>query len=158
MEINVRYLTENDLDVLRDDIVEMWSKHHLNNKTLISQDSLEDTDLKKYFKRSLKRDKGFALIATIDEKVVGIIRIEEVALEEFFNYKKAYKVDDLVVKKEFRNIGVATSLLEKVKEIAKDKGIEVLKARIYSFNQPAQRFFEYKGFDKVYSEYFHPID
>jgi GNAT superfamily N-acetyltransferase len=158
MEIDIRYLNEKDLDVLEDEIREMWSKHHLNNKSLISEDTLKNTDLHKYFKRSIKRQKGFSLIAMVDEKIAGIIRVAEEPLEDFFNYKKAYIVDDLVIKSEYRRQGVATALLERVKEIAKENDIGVLKARIYTFNEPAQKFFEEKGFDQIYGEYFNTLD
>jgi GNAT superfamily N-acetyltransferase len=158
MEIKVRYLTEEDLDTLKEDIIEMWCKHHLNNRSLISENVLKDTDLKKYFKNSINKDKAFSLIATVEENIAGIVRVQEENLEDFFNYKKAYKVDDLVIKKEFRRKGVATALLEKVKEIAKDKGVTVLKARIYTFNEPAQNFFIEKGFDELYGEYFNTLD
>ncbi len=158
MKIDIRYLNEKDLDVLEDDIREMWSKHHFNNKSLISEDILKNTNLHQYFKRSIKRQKGFSLIAMVDEQIAGIIRVAQEPLEDFFNYKKAYIVDDLVVKTKYRRQGVATALLDKVKEIAKENGIGVLKARIYTFNEPAQDFFEEKGFDQLYGEYFNTLD
>ena len=158
MEMEIRYLNEKDLEVLKEDIIEMWSKHHLNNKTLISQNVLENTDLKKYFKNSIKRKNGFSLIAIVDNEIVGIVRVEEEPLEDFFTYKKAYMVDDLVVKAKFRKKGVGTALLSRVKEIAKENKVGVLKARIYTFNEPAQNFFMEKGFDPIYGEYFNTLD
>lgn len=158
MEITIRYLNEEDLDILKEDIIKMWSEHHFNNKKLIANNVLEKTNLKKYFKNSIARKKGFALIAIVESEVAGIVRIEEEPLEDFFNYDKAYKVDDLVVKSKFRRKGVATSLLSRVKEIAKENKVGALKARIYSFNEPAQRFFRDKEFDDLYSEYFCTID
>jgi GNAT superfamily N-acetyltransferase len=158
MEIDIRYLNAKDLDVLKDDIKEMWSKHHINNKSLISKDALKDTDLHKYFQRSIKRQKGFSLIALVDKEIVGIIRVAEEPLEDFYSYKKAYKIDDLVIKSQHRRKGVATALINKVKEIAKEKGVGVLKARIYTFNEPAQRFFEEKNFNQLYGEYFNVLD
>jgi GNAT superfamily N-acetyltransferase len=158
MEIDIRYLTAKDLDTLKDDIIEMWSNHHLNNRSLIAENILEDTDIKEYFKDSINKDKGFALIATIDDEIAGIVRVEEELLEDFFTNNKAYKVDDLVIKKDFRRKGVATALLNKVKEIAKENNITILKARVYSFNEPAQNFFIEKEFDQLYGEYFYTID
>jgi GNAT superfamily N-acetyltransferase len=158
MEIEIRYLTEKDLDTLKDEIKEMWSGHHLNNRSLIAESVLEDTDIKEYFKSSIKQDKGYALIASIDEEIAGIVRVEEEPLEDFFTYDKAYKVDDLVIKKDYRRKGVATKLLDRVKEIAKENNIGVLKARIYTFNEPARDFFVEKGFDPIYGEYFNTLD
>ena len=158
MNLEIRYLEKKDLDELKEDIIKMWSQHHLNNKCLISKNVLEKTDLHKYFKNSIKKNKGFALIAMVDNEIAGIVRVEEEKLEDFFNYKKAYKVDDVVIKGKFQRKGVATSLLNRVKEIAKEKGVTVLKARVYSFNEPAQRFFTDKGFDDLYAEYFFTIE
>ena len=158
MNIEIRYLEKKDLDELKKDIVKMWSQHHLNNKSLISKNVLKNTDLHKYFRNSIERKKEFSLIALVDNEVAGIVRVEEEKLEDFFNYKKAYKVDDVVIKRKFQRKRVATSLLNRVKEIAKKKGISVLKARVYSFNEPAQRFFVDKGFDDLYSEYFCTVD
>ena len=154
MEIDIRYLNKEDLDVLEGDIRDMWCKHHFNNKSLISKDTLKDTNLHKYFQRSIKRQRGFSLIAIVDKEIAGIIRVAEEPLEDFFNYKKAYKVDDLVIKSKYRRKGIATALISRVKEIAKENGIGVLKARIYTFNEPAQKFFIEKDFNPLYGEYF----
>jgi ribosomal protein S18 acetylase RimI-like enzyme len=158
MEIKIRYLTKEDLDTLKGDIIEMWSNHHLNNRSLIAENILQETDIKTYFKNSIDQDKGFSLIATVDKDIAGIIRVEEEILEDFFTHDKAYKVDDLVIKKSFRRKGIATALLDKVKEIAKKNKVGLLKARVYRFNEPAQDFFTEKEFDQLYGEYFHTID
>jgi GNAT superfamily N-acetyltransferase len=158
MEIKIRYLTKKDLNTLEDDIIEMWFNHHLNNKSLISESILENTAIEEYFKDSIEREQGFALIATAGKDIAGIVRVEEAFLESFFTYDKVYKVDDLVVKKGFRRKGVATALLSKVKEIAKENDVYLLKARIYTFNEPAQRFFVENDFDDIYGEYFCHLD
>ena len=158
MEIEIRYLTKKDLDTLKEDIIEMWTKHHLNERKIISDSSFTEKNLKKYFKKSMKRSKEFSLIAIVGKEITGIVRVEEEALEDFYTYDKAYKVDDLVIKKDFRRKGVATALLNKVKEIAKEKGIGVLKARIYTFNEPAQQFFMDKEFDQLYGDYFFTLE
>jgi len=158
MEIEVRYLTQKDLETLKEDIIEMWSKHQINGKKLISDNSIKESDLKKYFKKSIKGGKDFALIAMVDRQITGIVRIEEEKLEDYYNYKKAYKISDLVIKEDFRRKGVATALLSKVKEIAKEKGVGVLKARVYTFNEPAQQFFIEKDFNQLYGDYFSTLD
>jgi GNAT superfamily N-acetyltransferase len=158
MEIKIRYLIEKDLNTLKRDILKMWSDHHFNNEELISKNALENIDIKEYFKDPIRKQNSFALVALVDDQVVGIVRVDEKELEDFFVYKKAYFIDDLVVKKSFRRRGVANLLLKKVKEIAKNNNVKVLKARVYTFNKPAQRFFQDGDFNDLYKEYFCTLD
>ena len=147
----------NDIDYLKDNILKMWMEHSNKEPKYISKDLLKSTDVGKYFQKAL--DKGnIVLVAVINEEAAGIIRMEEQKLENFFNYKKAYYIDDLVVKDGYQGKGVGSALLNKVKSLAKENNIKVLKSRVYEFNNKAISFMKKNNFRNLYSEFFSIVD
>ncbi len=157
MRVEIKKFQMNDLDYLKEDIHKMWMEHSNKEPKYISKGSLENTDVREYFRKALDKS-DIVLVAVVDEDIVGIIRVEEQELEDFFNYKKAYYIDDLVVKKGFHGKGVGSELLEEVKRLAKENNIKVLKSRVYEFNNEAIGFMKKNNFRNLYSEFFSIVD
>ncbi len=153
-EITIRKLRKEDLPLIEPLLRSMWLNHPQNEPEFISQEILENIDISDYFKKAMEEDNEFALVAEKDGKLAGIIRVEKTELEDFFRNKKAYFLDDIVVKKEHRKQGIAGRLFEEVERIAKENNVEVLKTRSYHFNIPAQNWLRKHGMKPLYSEYF----
>ncbi len=156
-KVTVRYLQKGDLNALEFFLRPMWLSHAKNEDEFIEADVLANISLSKYFEKALKRKGEFVLVAEKDGEIVGILKVDEVELENFFKNKKAYYLDDLAVKEEHQRQGIASQLIEKAINIAKKNGIEVIKTRIYTFNKVAQRLFEKHGLEPLYSEYFRRV-
>lgn len=110
---------------------------------------IEDADVE----RTLKSE-GNTLIAAFNEagNIVGICDLLEVHL--FLG--KTGIIDEVVVDARYRGQGVATKLLEKAIDLAKDKGMRHLKLDTTA-DSPANRLYEKVGFvkkkDNIYKLY-----
>jgi GNAT superfamily N-acetyltransferase len=158
MKFEIRYLQESDIEAFIPGLKSMWLQHSANHPNLISSSFLENTDIEGYLQNSLRKKEEFVLVAICKDIPVGMMRVEEQELEDFFIHKKCFFLDDAIVLDNYRRRGVATLLMEKAKEIAKKQGIKVLKSRVYTFNHPAIKHLQSQGFDNLYSEYFFKIE
>ena len=142
-----------DIPYLEDELKSMWVAHSQKYPNIISSKVLENTNVEKYLSPFISKIGGFVLVAVNSDKVVGMLKVEEQKLEDFFIEEKAYFIDDLVVLKEFRGQGVASLLIDNVISIAKENSVSIIKSRIYTFNDPAIKTFLSNGFENLYSEY-----
>jgi len=153
--MNLRYGTKEDVLKIRDELKGLWLMHVDNEPKFINKDIICKSDLKDYFKDCFNGSgKAHLLIAEIDNNIAGFTKVKIDQLQNFFNQDKVLYVDDIYTIKNFRNKGVSTFLLKQAEKLAKDKDIKWLKARIYSFNKPAQAAFLSAGYKNLYSEYF----
>ena len=58
----------------------------------------------------------------------------------------------IVVCKEYQNLHIGRRCIRDMLELAKEKGMKEVKAKIYSFNTQSQRAFEAAGFTRVSEE------
>jgi len=154
MNTTIRYLQKSDLPHLEKLLRPMWLLHATQEEDFIKRKSLQDIELNRYFAKSLNKRNEFALIALYGNKIVGVIRVEKVRLEDFFKIRTVYYLDDLVIEKKHRRQGIATMLVKEVKKIAKKNNIKGLKTRTYEFNKTAIKFLESVELKKLYSEYY----
>ena len=84
------------------------------------------------------QDDYFAFAAKNEDKFMGII----VAKINETYYEKNIVLDVLYVLKDFRKIGVARSLMNKVEEIAKDQKLDLIIKGVEKSNLLAQKLFK----------------
>jgi ribosomal protein S18 acetylase RimI-like enzyme len=84
------------------------------------------------------QDDYFAFAAKNEDKFMGII----VAKINETYYEKNIVLDVLYVLQEFRKIGVARSLMNKVEEIAKDQKLDLIIKGVEKSNLLAQKLFK----------------
>lgn len=84
------------------------------------------------------QDDYFAFAAKNEDKFMGII----VAKINETYYEKNIVLDVLYVLQDFRKIGVARSLMNKVEEIAKDKKLDLIIKGVEKSNLLAQKLFK----------------
>ena len=61
----------------------------------------------------------------------------------------------IVVCKEFQNQHIGRRCIREMLTLAAEKGMNIVKANIYSFNEQSQRMFESIGFYKTEEEWYH---
>lgn len=88
-------------------------------------------------------------VAYEEEKPVGCIAMTEVQ-NQVCNIGRVY------VKEEYRNIGIATQLLNKVEEYAKKEKAKILKLDTYERFNEAIHLYEKFGFKKIMKNEFNP--
>jgi len=90
------------------------------------------------FWQSIFQDDYFAFAAKNEDKFMGII----VAKINETYYEKNIVLDVLYVLQDFRKIGVARSLMNKVEEIAKDQELDLIIKGVEKSNLLAQKLFK----------------
>ena len=90
------------------------------------------------FWQSIFQDDYFAFAAKNEDKFMGII----VAKINETYYEKNIVLDVLYVLRDFRKIGVARSLMNKVEEIAKDQKLDLIIKGVEKSNLLAQKLFK----------------
>lgn len=88
-----------------------------------------------YFEKLLTRDHFIALIAEEGDKVVGAIAAYE--LMKFEQERSEIYIYDLAVDEGYRRQGIATALIEKLKDIAKERGAWVIYVQADYGDEPA---------------------
>ena len=90
------------------------------------------------FWQSIFQDDYFAFAAKNEDKFMGIV----VAKINETYYEKNIVLDVLYVLQDFRKIGVARSLMNKVEEIAKDQKLDLIIKGVEKSNLLAQKLFK----------------
>ncbi len=97
--------------------------------------------LEQQLEHLIKSKNAAVIAARIDGKLVGYaIVVIEGDVADFW---------DLVVKKEYRNMGVGSSLIKEVENYAKQKGCVAIKLDVNLQNENAIRLYEKFGYRKV---------
>ncbi|HTF80694.1 MAG TPA: GNAT family N-acetyltransferase [Cytophagales bacterium] len=91
-----------------------------------------------------KRNDALVILAYIDEEAAGLA----ICFEGFstFYAKPLINIHDLVVKEQYRGLGLAKALLHKIESIAKDRNCCKLTLEVLQGNQRAQNVYQAFGF------------
>ena len=90
------------------------------------------------FWKCIFQDDYFAFAAKNDDKFMGIV----VAKINETYYEKNIVLDVLYVLQDFRKIGVARALMNKIEEIAKEKNLDLIIKGVEKSNLLAQKLFK----------------
>jgi len=92
-----------------------------------------------------KQEGAFSVLAYVDGKPAGLIN----NLQTFssFKCKPIINIHDVGVAKEFRGLKISTKMLEKVEEVAKQRGCCKLTLEVLSKNNPAKSSYQKFGFE-----------
>lgn len=97
-----------------------------------------------YFKNVIKQEKNILLCYEENEKIVGYV---------FFKYMNndvdgiGYLIDGLYVEREYRNRGIAKSLINEGLKIIKNEPIEYIDINVMIKNKTALKLYESLGFE-----------
>jgi len=97
--------------------------------------------LERQLKELIKSENTAVFATRIDGKLAGYaIVVIEGDVADFW---------DLVVKKEYRNLGIGTTLIKTVEKFAKERGCVAIKLDVNIENQNAIRLYEKLGYKKI---------
>ena len=96
-----------------------------------------------YLESRLKDDMFIALAAIVDGRVVGALAAY--VLKKFEQERSEIYIYDLAVREDCRRRGVATGLINKTREIAKDIGAWVVYVQADAGDDPAIKLYESLG-------------
>jgi ribosomal protein S18 acetylase RimI-like enzyme len=84
----------------------------------------------------------------MDDQVIGFLSL--VLYRSFFHRKGTALVNELVVKKEFRNQQIGKALLEHAFSVATEAGMDELEVGVMKENTHALTFYRKNGFGEEY--------
>ena len=125
-------------------VIEKPKEIHLNSwKDIINESASSNSFQFKevnfsLFWSSIFQEDYFAFAAKNEEKFMGIV----VAKINETYYEKNIALDVLYVLQDFRKIGVARSLMNKIEEIAKEKKLDLIIKGVEKSNLLAQKLFK----------------
>ena len=103
-----------------------------------------DNKIEHYYEKVLNDNNK--LFIAVDTDVLGYIFVKiNDPVKNGELYKEAF-IDALYVEEEYRNKGVATSLIEKAKEYAKDMNAKKISISVISLNEEALKLYYKVGF------------
>lgn len=106
-----------------------------------SYQSANPTD--EYLKKLLSRDEFIPLVAIVDGKVVG--GLAAYVLQKFEQERSEVYIYDLAVLEEYRRRHIATGLINKVREIAREMGVWVIYVQADRGDDAAIKLYESLG-------------
>jgi diamine N-acetyltransferase len=103
---------------------------------------------KEYIEEVINDDSKSLFVAEVESKVVGFAECFVVKSSSFPVIRKRewVQLDNIAVKRDYQNHRLGSLLLDKVLEWAKNKGINRVELKVYSFNLKAVNFYAEKGF------------
>ena len=110
------------------------------------ENKIEYSKFAQKYKESLKDSNFYGIVAITEYKVVGVL-ISRV-INRLAKKKNILFIDDLIINKKYRNIGIGKLLIQNANTyaISKDCGALELTSMIQNVN--AHRFYENNGFEK----------
>lgn len=108
----------------------------------------ETWDSEKNVNGMVAKDPGSIIVAEEAEKVVGSVFL-------VYQGPKLVYLFRLVVKKEYRGKGIASKLIEKAYEIAKNNGVEEIGMYVDSSNKDLHEFYGKRDFKRSKSTYYY---
>lgn len=108
------------------------------------------------YKDSFKNENFYGIVAIEDNKVVGVL-ISEV-INKLARKKNRLFIDDLIVNKKYRCLGIGKKLIENATDYAIQRNCEAIELTSMIRNERAHKFYEDIGFEKRQYKFKKSID
>jgi GNAT superfamily N-acetyltransferase len=145
--IKIRRGRREDFPIIKDCLIYLWVEHARQEPGLLDEERMRASNVEDYYQECLDEpDEHSLFVAEVDGEFAGFIRADIKKIPSFFKHPEILYLDDLYVLPEFRRKGVARSLIQRAEKLAREKGIERLQARVYSFNKEAQELLKSMGY------------
>ena len=133
MKLNLRSVEKKDFEKILE-----WRNDPDVRISSLTQHIIPIDEHIEYWTEFLKNLRNFAFIVVHDNKDIGVLKLKNIN-------KKTYEID-IFLSKNSRNKGLGQQILMIVKEIAIQKGIKKLVAKIKYGNESSKKMFENSGF------------
>ena len=105
-------------------------------------------ELRNYIYAIHKDPEQFIAVAVKDETICGFAVLHHINKPEnpFMKERDFLDIDEFCVDEAFRRQGVASEMIDFIREFAKEKGFHRIELNMWEFNQDALAFYEAAGF------------
>lgn len=112
-------------------------------------DNIDDNMvINNYYENFYKSETSKLFIAKDNENIIGYIFIKITNPKQNAEIYKEALIDALYVEKEYRNKGVATTLIQKAKEYSKEKDAKKIMISVIKDNENALNLYHKLGFEE----------
>lgn len=147
MNFSIKKLNEVDIEKTYNFFKELEILHSSKLPNIFKRPD-EVEHIKEYVNNALNNPKQIFFIAEIGEEPIGLI--ETLIIKDGINPvhvdREYATIDKLIVKDEYRKLGVATSLIDTTESYLKEKGIKEVEIYVWNFNKNAFNLYQNKGF------------
>lgn len=144
MDIKIKKATLNNVQEIMSLNQQLFDTEYANfDKTLDCSWTSKNRD---YFKNSITKDKKLALIAVVQNKIVGYLIGDIIKAEKHRNIQKLASLDDMFVLVKYRSKGVGSNLCKQFLRWVKSKNIKRVGVVASVQNKKAILFYKKCGF------------
>lgn len=157
--VTIRGAKPEDIPMIKKCLIDSWVEHAKAVPELLDGERMRASKVEEYYQKCFDEpDKCFVFIAESESRFAGFIRADIQEIPSFFKYPTIMYMDDTYVLPEYRRKGIAKSLIQKVEDLARDKGIKRLQGRVYTFNKPTQKLLESMGYTSPHATWDKVLD
>ena len=142
----IRFAKENELERINE-MRKQVNDLHVAGKPDVFKPGF-DEGLRNYIHEIWKDPEQKIVVADKDGELCGFAIIHHIFKEEtpYMFVRDFLDIDEFCVDEAFRRQGVATKLIEFIRDYAKEQGYKRLELNMWEFNQEALKFYESVGF------------
>jgi ribosomal protein S18 acetylase RimI-like enzyme len=147
MTITIKEASRQDYDGVLEVYTEVEEYHRLNSPWFFKKPEPELFP-KAYYDELLNNNNALFLLAMYEDKIAGfIIGLKQDTPGMPMLVSATYVlVDNLGIKRCYREKGIGTLLMNALEKWAKEKGVNEVRLNVWSFNKDAIAFYESKGY------------
>jgi len=106
----------------------------------------DDVNINNFYPNIYNKDNNKLFIAIDDNNIIGYIYIKLISIDGIDNNKELL-IDALYIEEDYRNKGIATSLINKVKEYSINNNIKYISINVLDKNIKAKNLYNKLGFN-----------
>lgn len=132
-----------------DEVIELWRKlmeEHKDMDPVFFANINEERYKKDIMNCFLYPDEATMFVCIIEGKVIGYITAALLKRYQYYNNISYCIIDDIMVNSQYRNVGIGKSLIENVKNWAKQHNAERIELNIIHENKVEHDIFKKQGF------------
>lgn len=145
MKVKIQFATTQNLKDIQDLNHQLCIKENKEFDPTINPDYPIQKSGEKYFKDRIKND--CALIAIVDNKIVGYLIGAISEIEDYRNISKIAEAENMFVLEDYRKLGIGKKLLQEFTKWCKSKKAKRIKAIASAQNIRAIEFYHREGFE-----------
>ena len=145
--MEIRFANEGELDRINE-LRKQVNDIHVEGKPEVFKPGFCE-ELRDYIHEIWKDFEKEIIVADIDGKICGFAIINHINRPEnpFMKERDFLDVDEFCVDKDCRRQGIASGLIEFIKDHARERGFNRIELNMWEFNRDALAFYEAAGFE-----------
>jgi len=137
---------------------DFFYEYENNNKDFFEIESIDEVDIRNYFKEFIGNENAKAYIVMTGEKIIGYITLVIKNQPNYWKIKRTGDISGLMVSKNFRHNGIGTKLIMKGIEYFKRKDIKYYTVFTSVNNTGGISLYKKCGFEQLYTTLYGRIE